>query len=252
MININGKLISEESFDAVRNDYQNEDKFVASLSNNNSRFQKSLYGLIDAKGNWLMSPSYHTLDPIGKDNYIAQINGRMGIINSKNKELLRFQFNKIIPFRDGMVYANSTINGKDNWQLLRPNDYKVIQSGLQYKALYPVDMKGKQYFIAESNEGELWLDNTFRSLLPRPYTRVFTDYETNTVDGYDSKGSNPETQKFTHHGKLITFNINGTLHSKYRQYIKPDSLFSYIYLNDGNGYYFLPDKNRPITNRTVL
>lgn len=70
-----------------------------------------LYGLMNLDGEVLIRARYDKLNCVGKDRYVAKLNGKFGVINSAEEELLKFDYLNIIGTSFGTYFVSET-NGR--------------------------------------------------------------------------------------------------------------------------------------------
>lgn len=94
IIDVDGNRITNKDYDSAV--LTGDDKVIIGVNKPGFDRRNYLYGLIDRNGNEVIAPIYDNIDDIFKtDAFIVEKDGKTGIINSKGKQLLPIEYDKI-------------------------------------------------------------------------------------------------------------------------------------------------------------
>ena len=94
IIDVDGNKITNKDYDSAV--LTGDDKVIIGVNKPGFDRRNYLYGLIDRNGNEVIAPIYDNIDDIYKtDAFIVEKDGKTGIINSKGKQLLPIEYDKI-------------------------------------------------------------------------------------------------------------------------------------------------------------
>ena len=62
---------------------------------------------------WALHPKYDSIEMLGNGYYVVSSNGKYGMMNAKEKEVVALKYDKISPFRShtSILYANNAFVG---------------------------------------------------------------------------------------------------------------------------------------------
>lgn len=245
LIHFDGRLVLPSPFQRI-NHFNGAGLAVATVntvSTDGFNRRRTLSGLIDQAGTWLIQPVYSYLYSIndtvfvGKDEF-----GKHRLIDAHNEPLCEGFYHRISKANEQLLLLVQQENRTIHSELFDLRSRKVVRSDLPYSAISPIRHCNGQGYIAEQPEGEIFLGADFEPLFPRPYSRVFYHTE-GWMKGtdFDKGGVRKISQFYTCEGEPLQLEIDGRVVDRFVEHLPLTNGLSYVFLEDGAGYFIGPE-----------